>query len=204
MTTRTKETLGGILLVALFAAGVFAAQEFQDEIARYLDFGAAGMLLYVLAGILATVVAPITTAPLIPIATSLWGPVITGILSVISWSTGAVMSFYLARHFGQPLVARVVDLRKISKYERVLGETHLFWNLVFLRMAVPVDVLSYAIGLFTSIKPGIYIVATIIGITPFAFLLPYASQASVGFQLAVGGAIAVMLYVGYRRVQKKI
>lgn len=200
---KNGEILGGILLVALFVVGVFVAQEFRDEIARYLDFGVFGMLLYVLAGILATVVAPITTTPLIPIAAALWGPTITGILNIISWTTGSAIAFIIARHFGQPLAARFVDLRKISKYERVLGETHLFWNVVFLRMAVPVDVLSYAIGLFTTMKMDVYIVATLVGVTPFAFILPYSSQASFGFQLAVGIIIAIMLYVGYRRVRQK-
>lgn len=200
----SKEIFGGVLLVALFAAALVLARTFSDDIVEYFNFGMLGMIVYVIAGITATVIAPLSMIPFIPFAVELWGPFVTAVLSILAWTGGAVIAFALARYLGQPFVERLVDIEKIAKYEKVLGEEHLFWNIAFMRMALPVDILSYAIGLFTSIRPGIYLVATVVGITPFAFLFSYASDASLSFQLAVGVVVIIMIYAGYRRVRRKM
>ncbi|MEX2090509.1 MAG: hypothetical protein WD989_00015 [Candidatus Paceibacterota bacterium] len=70
-------------------------------------------------------------------------------------------------------------------------------------MAVPTDILSYAIGLFTSVKTGVYVAATFFGILPFAFIFPYASQAPLSFQILVGTVVVAMLFLGYKKVQQK-
>lgn len=197
-----KEVVGGILVAALFLLAVAVSRTFSDDIAGYLDFGFVGMAIYVAAGIVATVAAPLTTVPLIPIASALWGPFTTGVLSIFSWTLGSIIAFIFARRLGQPFVSKFIDLAKIAKYEKVLGRENIFFDIVFLRMAVPVDILSYAIGLFTSVKFGTYVAATIIGIAPFAFILAYAAEASLKFQAVVGALVVIMLYAGYRRIRQ--
>lgn len=68
-------------------------------------------------------------------------------------------------------------------------------------MAVPVDILSYAIGLFASVSLRSYILATFMGITPFAFVFPYAARASLWLQILGGILALIAVYLGYRRVR---
>lgn len=197
-----KEIIGIIIITAFFLAGTFVAKEYAGYIALYLDYGVPSMLVYMCVGIFATVVAPVSTLPLIPIAVALWGPFVTGTLSVIAWSIGSVIAFLIARRFGKPIIAHFVNLEKISKYENVLGEKYLFWDLILLRAAVPVDILSYAVGLFTSIGIGAYTLATFIGIIPFAFIFSYASRAPFLMQFLFGILAITVMYFGYRKIHK--
>ena len=118
---KPKEIAGIVIIASLFFAGVFLAREFSAQIGTYLDFGLAGMFVYVFAGIFATVAAPISTVPIIPIAAALWGPFTTAVLSVFAWTIGSIIAFLIARYFGKPIIARFADVESISKYERLLG-----------------------------------------------------------------------------------
>lgn len=195
-----RELIGISILSAFFLLGIFIAHDFNAYIIKYLDFGILGMITYVVAGIIATVIAPVSTVPVIPLVAVLWGPFLTALLSIIAWSIGSVFAFLIARYFGKPIISHFINLETISAYEKSLGDS-LFWDIVLLRMAVPVDILSYAIGLFSSMRIRAYIPATIIGITPFAFLLSYSSRGSFTFQIIVGVLIIAMMYLGYRRIK---
>ncbi|HYF10434.1 MAG TPA: VTT domain-containing protein [Candidatus Paceibacterota bacterium] len=195
------ETAGVLVLAVFFIIGALLSQRFSEEIVRYLDFGIAGMAAYVLAGIIATVIAPVSTLPLLPVGVVLWGPLWAAVLSILGWGIGAMIAFMIARRF-RALAARFVDMEKVGKYEKALAGPYLFWNIVFLRMAIPTDILSYAIGLFTSMGAGQYTLATFLGITPFAFVFAYASEASLWFQLGAGLLVLLVIYIGYRKIQK--
>lgn len=199
---RHKEIIGIAILILVFIIGALATSRFESVIESRLDFGWWGMLVYVLVTIVATVVAPLSTVPLIPLVTAIWGPLVTSFLNVFSWGVGSVIAFIIARRFGRPLVKRLVDVRSLSKYENALGEDYLFWNVLILRALVPVDILSYAIGIFTNMKFSHYVLATFIGITPFAFILPYAIEAPFYFQIFVFALVLLALYVGYRKVSR--
>ena len=196
----TKEIIGALILLLFFASSILATQEFSSVIVEYFNPGILGMTAYILAGTLPTVIAPISTVALIPLAVMIWGPTTTAIMSIIGWTIGSVIAFMVARRFGKPLLVRFVDLRDIERYERVLGEKYVFWNILFLRMVIPVDILSYAIGLFTSINIGTYTLTTIIGITPFAFIFSYTAHAPFLFQVGAGILILLAIYLGYRKV----
>ena len=197
---KPKEIAGIVIIASLFFAGVFLAREFSAQIGTYLDFGLAGMFVYVFAGIFATVAAPISTVPIIPIAAALWGPFTTAVLSVFAWTIGSIIAFLIARYFGKPIIARFADVESISKYERLLGGGYLFWNVAFLRAAVPVDILSYAIGLFTKMNIGAYTLATFIGIIAFAIVFSYSSRAPISLQILFGFLAAIVMYIGYRKI----
>jgi uncharacterized membrane protein YdjX (TVP38/TMEM64 family) len=159
------------------------------------------MGIYVLAAVLETVVAPISTIPLIPVASTLWGPFVTSLLTIFAWSLGSTIAFYIARKYGKPFIRRFVNIKSVEKFEKALSEEYLFWNILFLRMAIPFDFFSYAVGLFSSIRLGHYILATVVGIAPFVFILSYASQASWYLQIAAGGLVLVGLYFGYEKAK---
>ncbi|KXJ98160.1 MAG: SNARE associated Golgi protein [Parcubacteria bacterium OLB19] len=199
----TKSDLAKLLLIlSLFIIAIILSQYYKDDIAQYLDFGHWGMLVYILLATSSTVLAPINTLPLIPIATTLWGGFITALLSITAWTLGAIIAFILARRFGKPYIEKNYSLEKISQYEKLLGDKYVFWNIVFLRIVIPVDILSYAIGFFTSVKLSTYSLATLIGVSPFAFLLAYSANFPLALQLAVGVILLITIYIGYRKVYK--
>lgn len=138
-----------------------------------INSGSLGMIFYVFITAIAVVIAPISTFPLIPIASIAWGFVISAILSIAGWTIGAQIAFMIARRFGKPLVQKFISLEKLEAFEKRIPEKNLFWSIVLLRMTVPVDLLSYALGLFSKISYSKYFWATIIGVTPFAFIFSY-------------------------------
>ncbi len=189
--------LGLFILISTFA------QSYENEIRALVEVnGFAGMMAYVLISALAIVVAPISTLPLIPLATSLWGWIIAGLLSIVGWVIGAQVAFHLARRFGRPLVQRIVSPENISKFENRLPEKNLFWTVTFLRIVVPVDVLSYAVGLFTKMRSLPYFLTTIIGVTPFAFVFAYAGTFSARLQVMI--ALEVLAIAVVALLFKKI
>lgn len=126
----------------------------------------------------ATVIAPLTVMPLVtPIGVLFFGPLQTALFAIVGWEAGAIVAFLIARHVGRRILARFINLEKLDKYQRYIPERAEFTSLVLLRLLIPVDILSYAIGLFSRISLLKYSIATIIGITPFAFIISYGVNA---------------------------
>ncbi|MBI5004878.1 MAG: TVP38/TMEM64 family protein [Candidatus Lloydbacteria bacterium] len=197
-----KEIGIAVLVIALFIGASAAVQEYADFFVNIpFALGMEGMIVYVAITIVAVVIAPVSTLPLLPVAVGLWGSLAAALLSVLGWTVGAVVAFFLARCFGRPVVHRFVDLHKVEQFEKALPEQHVFWSLVFLRMALPVDVLSYAVGLFTKIRFLTYFSSTLLGILPFAFIFSYAATLPPHYQLVAGAVGIGALFVGYKRMK---
>lgn len=197
-----KEIGIAALVIVLFVGASAAVQEYADFFATIpFALGVEGMIVYVAITIVAVVIAPVSTLPLLPVAVGLWGSLSAALLSIFGWTVGAVVAFFLARRFGRPIIHRFVDLRNLEQFEKALPEEHIFWSLVFLRMALPVDVLSYAVGLFTKISFPTYFSSTVFGILPFAFVFSYAAALPPHYQLIAGAAGIGALFAGYKKIK---
>lgn len=160
-------------------------------------------ILYIAFLVASTVLAPLSTLALMPFATGLFGWVSAAILSIIGWSIGAILAYLLARYLGNTL--KFNFLQKIKAGAEKLPRTSTFWGLVLLRMLIPVDVLSYAVGFFTQMEILPYTLATIIGITPFAFIFSYAANAALDqkylplfFSILTGLVFFIFVGLGYK------
>ncbi len=198
LTDKKVDTILGIsVIIVFFLVSSYLVQNNLESIKYFVGYNTFGMIVYISFLIIATVIAPINGVPLVPVASNLWGWFLTGILSVVGWTLGAVISFFLARKYGVPLVRKFVSLEKMSKFERLIPQENIFWSIVFLRMAVPVDVLSYVLGLFSNIKFRTYVFATLIGIAPMAFVIAFLGGLPFYYQLiGVIGSILILI-VGY-------
>ena len=176
-----QEAITAILVVALFFLVSFLAQSYSDELINLMEARGRreSMAIYVIGAALATVLAPFSFIPFLPVAVVLFGSLQTALLSIIGWTIGAAIAFYLARRYGHPLVHRLIAMERLERLQKRLPSQIFFWSVVGLRMLLPVDILSYALALFTEMPFGQYLLATIIGITPFAFIFSYA--AALGF-----------------------
>lgn len=200
---KTGDILSIFLVIGLFiAAAVFAKQ--YEYLLKELPYfhGYTGMALYILVTVFAIVAAPISTFPLLPLAVSLWGSFIAAILSIIGWTIGAAIAFWLARRFGKPLIGKIMPLEKIRKIEKFIPKNNIFISIILLRMTLPVDVLSYALGLFSSVPLPTYLFATVIGVSPFAFFFSYLTTLPIGLGLLLVVLAIVVLLAGYKRLHK--
>ena len=151
-----------------------------------------GSVLFTSLMFLATVVAPITILPLVPLISPVLGPFLTAMLSIVGWTLGAVVAFLIARHAGRPLLSKFVSLKSLEKYEKYLGEEARFMSIVVLRLVVPVDILSYALGLFCTISLTEYTLATVIGVSYFSFVFSYLGEAAIENNMLLFMSVIIM------------
>jgi uncharacterized membrane protein YdjX (TVP38/TMEM64 family) len=153
---RREKTI--IIIVSFIVLGLFVLtgylfKEYYFAIEEMIEKHAIwGMIIYIIILILSIVVAPISAMPLIPIGSRLWGVAMTTTLSVIGWTIGAMIAFYLAKKLGRPYVAKILPLKKIEKIERMIPEQNIFWTIFFFRAITPFAGLSYVFGLVTRVK----------------------------------------------------
>ncbi len=100
---------------------------------------------------------------LIPIIGWFW----SYIYSVIGVTIGAVIAFFLARHFREPIVARFVPLQQLHTWEKKLSHKTHFFAFLLLRLTTGpvIDFVSYIAGL-TRISFWKFLLATLIAELP--------------------------------------
>jgi uncharacterized membrane protein YdjX (TVP38/TMEM64 family) len=156
--------IGGISVLVIFILVSYLLQTNMDFVKKNLDLGIFGVFLYVFITAFATVVAPISAIPLLPVAVFLWGWFYAGILSVIGWTIGSVIAFIIGRKFGIKIVRKFVSLDKINYYESFIPKKDLFLGIILIRIFLPVDLLSYLLGIFSKVSLRTYALATFIGV----------------------------------------
>ncbi|MEK6906115.1 MAG: VTT domain-containing protein [Nanoarchaeota archaeon] len=185
MDKKIRGLLEIIAVVILFVLFSYIVQSNIGFFKSLLLDNFFGMITYVLIEIISIVVAPVTTLPLISVASNLWGWFNTGILSIIGWTIGSLIAFFLARIYGANIIKKFISIEKVHEIELEIPKEHIFWSVVLLRIIIPVDILSYAIGLFSKMKTREYMLSTIIGITPGAFMFAYLGTIPFLYQLIV-------------------
>ncbi len=206
MNPKTKSLVAILIIIVVFILSSYFAQKNQDKLEILINTGISGLLLYIFVVVIAEVIAPITAMPLLPIVSNTWGWLTAAITSIIGWTLGAWIAFAIARKYGVPLVKKFIPLKKLEKIEKRIPQKHLFWGVVFLRISIPVDILSYTLGLFTKMKTYPYLIATLIGVTPFAFIFAYAGTLPIGYQIiaaAIAAAIFLISYFIFRKKKEK-
>lgn len=192
-----KAVISILLIISFFFLVSYYAQRNIEYTKDLIGTGFFSVFVYILVLIIAVVAAPINAFPLIPVASSIWGWFITGILNIIGWTVGSVIAFVLARNYGYPLVQKFFSLEEMAKYEKIIPQENIFWSIVFLRISIPVDILSYFLGLFSHIKFRDYLFATIIGVTPFAFIFAYVGTLDILYQIIAFLIAVSILFAGY-------
>ena len=199
LKVRGAEVLGAALVLSLFVLSAYLSRQYMDSLRGLLEGNdAGGMILYVMLTVTAVVVAPVSTLPLIPVAAVLWGAPLTALLSLAGWLLGGAIAFGLARRFGRPLVGKLVDLQRLEQMEGLIPERNRFLAVVLLRIAIPFDILSYGLGLFSTMSLLSYMAASLLGAAPFAVIFSYAATMHIGVTVAGGVLAGVALVLGYR------
>ena len=201
LSEKLKAFLGILFIVILFILSSYFARTNIDFVKSLIGNDFSGILIYILITIIAIVIAPITMMPLVPIASNLWGWVSAGIFTFVGWTIGAFIVFFISRKYGVPLIKKFIPLGKLFKLESKIPKENLFMDVVLLRMIIPVDILSYALGLFTKVNFKTYALATMIGIIPFTFVFSYLGILPVWYQIfgLIGIGIVILLITKFHR-----
>jgi uncharacterized membrane protein YdjX (TVP38/TMEM64 family) len=194
-TGKIKSFIKIFIVIVLFMLLSYLAPKNIDTFRTLIGKGLFSMLLYVLVLVIAIVIAPVSAMPLLPIASNLWGWFLAAMLSIIGWWViGATMAFTIARKYGVSLVKKLVPIKKIASIESRIPKKNIFWSIVFSRIVVPVDILSYALGLFSQINTKRYVLATIIGVSPFAFIFAYLGTMPFYYQI-IALSIGILIFL---------
>lgn len=193
MSSKLKSFLGLLAIVALFALSSYFVRQNIDFL-RGLIGNEFGILFYILIAIFAIVIAPVSMMPLIPLASGVFGWLYTAIFSVIGWTLGSFIVFFISRKYGVDLIKKFVSLEKLEEFENKIPKENVFIDLILLRMIIPVDILSYALSLLTKVGFKTYALTTFIGIIPFAFVFSYLGTIPLKYQIV--GIVVVMFIIG--------
>lgn len=163
-----------VVLLAVVAAAAWQwgwdASLLEAWIARHRLLGA---LIYVALVAASVVVMPFSSLPLLPLAARSYGVLATALLSAAGWWIGSLIAFQMAR-LGRGVLERFTSLAAIDRLEAKVPHDLGFGGIVVLRMLLPVDLVSFALGLLKGLGFRTYALASLIGILPFAFVWSYA------------------------------
>ena len=197
-----KEYLSLAVVGAVLISAVLLVRTHSSSITTFIQRNPVeGVCLFLALNILDAVLAPGATLPLIPVAAHAWGHVWAALVTTAGWTTGSVVAFLIARRWGSPLVKKLTSMDRLRRMKRYIPED-VFWTIAILRLVMPMDLMSYLLGLFTDISWGKYTAATALGVTPAAFLLAYLGKLPHAYEiiaLGIGGIVVIAYVIVARR-----
>lgn len=179
-----------LAMLALAAVGLWELEWDMSGLERWIMLHPGlGAAIYVLALVASVVLLPLSSLPLLPLATRCFGVPLTALLSATGWWIGCLIAFQIAR-LGRGYLERVTSMAAVDRIEEKIPNDVGFGGIVVLRMILPVDVVSFALGLLKHLRFRTYATASLLGILPFSLVWSYA-----GGQLGTGQFLSFALVV---------
>ncbi len=189
--------LGSVfVLVGIFLVLSYFVQNNMEFFERMVSDNYWGLLVFILLNFVGIVVAPVTVIPLVVIVTSIWGGLVASIATLIAWTLGLVVAFLIARKLGVPIVSKFISMDELYKFEERFSFIGSFWGVVFLRMVIPVEILSYGLGLFSRIGFWKYTFASVLGLLPVCFSFGYLGMIAFVYQIVLGLLVLDGILIG--------
>ena len=197
-----REYLTLAIVAGVVVAALLLVRHYDAELRRFIEqHPARGVFIYISLNILDALVAPGATLPLIPIAAKAWGRIPAALVTVVGWTVGSLLAFLIARRWGASAVRKVTSYERVKRLKKYIPE-NLFWSVVVLRAVLPMDVISYVLGLFTAMSWASYLGATALGLVPSAMLLAYLGKlphAYEIFTMCLGGVAVGWIVMAARK-----
>jgi len=201
---RKKQFAAIFVIAVLFILSSYLSIHYGSYFQKLVAYkNAEAAFIYILITTLDVILAPVvSTLPLLPVAAKIWGPFMAAIFTILGWFLGAWAAFSLSRIFGHEIICKFFRIKNEEKWRNRLPRENLFWLVVMARIFLPVDVLSYIIGLFTDMRLSAYLLATFIGITPFAFIFAYGAQLPIDIQAMALAIFVILVILNYKFIKK--
>ena len=166
--------------------------------------GALGPLVFIIIFALTVVVPPLPERPVILSAGILFHPFFGALLSITGAVLGASINFAITRKFGQHWINSKPRLREYLKRSQALGS---FAAIVSIRTfaGFTFDWYSYLVG-FLKTKWFVYLLGTLIGITPGTFLEVYSGSFLLKYPYVtlIIGLISILISLVAYKISPKV
>jgi uncharacterized membrane protein YdjX (TVP38/TMEM64 family) len=190
----------GFVILSVLGLGIWGYQwDFSMIEQNMKTHPFLGALLYITLLMTSVVALPLSALPLLPLATRIFGVWLTAFLNILGWWIGCLIAFQIAR-LGRPYLEKFTSLAAVDRMEKKIPKDIGFAGIVILRMILPVDVTSFALGLLKNLSFSMYAIASLIGIIPFAFIWSHAAGelgkgAFLSFSFMVIGMTIVVILI---------
>lgn len=187
----------GILGIGLFIGLAQLSANYAEELKFFTEYSAwVGAAIYIILMALSIVVAPINTIFLLPAAAQSFGELRAAVYSIIGWLIGSIIAFSIARKLSSNSNKLTNNrlFRLMCRYESRLSRQQYYLLIIFLRIIMPADILSYTLGFLKRLNYKEFFWTTLIGLIPFGLIFVYTSTASLVHQL-IFGVVFLLLYI---------
>ena len=209
-----KHHIVGALTATLFIISViffiFLYPSHQSEITTFtVNHPVLAPIIIIVWRFIGVVIPPIPggvlSFALIPVLGWFW----SFVYSTIGLLLGAIVAFFLARKYREPLLKRLMPLQELQQWEEKHSGVTQLWGFIILRMITePVmDFVSYLAGL-SKLRFRTFFIATFISLLPsvvsyYAGAAVYAKLADESPYVGIGFFVIVgILYLLYHRYSK--
>jgi uncharacterized membrane protein YdjX (TVP38/TMEM64 family) len=155
-----------------------------------------GTVLFVLLAALSAMLVFFSGLLLVPIGIQVWGPAGCFLLLWSGWFLGGVITYSIGRHFGRPVVLRMLSEKKMARYENRVPPATSFVAATLAQLALPSDISGYFFGLL-GYRARIYLGSLALAELPYAFGTVYLGNAFVERQymlLLAAAALGLVLF----------
>lgn len=203
--------LGGLLFLYAYRQPLLdilsVVGDRQALVIRLQQYGSLGPILLSVIIFLQVIVAAIPGHLLMVAGGYIYGFLGGFLLAWVNTIIASELTFYLARHYGRPVVDRLADVKVVDRWVHLADrQGFTFFVAAFMIPIFPADVMSYVAGL-SKISPRSYLAANLIGRLPAATLMTlvgsHGLQVTLPVWLLVIAISILMVYV-FHRMGKKI
>jgi len=204
----SKKNFPWIIILATVAA-IALVMLFQDPLSYLRDLLARDNFLisgivYTLVLAVSVLVSRFTIAPAVPFVAKILSPEVTFVLTIIGWTIGSSGAFFLARYGKESAINRIYPSKTVTQNQYRLHASPTFITLLQTRLFAALDNFSYFIGLRTNISFVRFLVITLVGSVPAAFIFSFSADAIADgekitlFGLFFATALIILSYVSHK------
>lgn len=202
-----------LLIVGVVVAALLAySEEIHQQVVRAIALAepvirslpVLGTVIFVLLAALSAMLVFFSGLLLVPIGIQVWGPAGCFLLLWGGWFLGGVITYSIGRHFGRPVVLRMLSAKKIARYESRVPPASSFVAATLTQLVLPSDISGYFFGLL-GYRARIYLGSLALAELPYAFGTVYLGNAFVERQyvlLLVAAALG-MVILGLARLRRR-
>lgn len=194
-----------LLIVGIIVAALLAySEEIHHQVVRAISLAepairslpVLGTVLFVLLAALSAMLVFFSGLLLVPIGIQVWGPAGCFLLLWGGWFLGGVITYSIGRHFGRPVVLRMLSEEKLARYENRIPASSSFVAAILTQLVLPSDISGYFFGLL-GYRARVYLGSLALAELPYAFGTVYLGNAFVERQyvlLLVAAALGIVLF----------
>jgi uncharacterized membrane protein YdjX (TVP38/TMEM64 family) len=202
--SRISRRLPLIIIAVVIAALLAYSEEIHQQVVRAIalaepvirDLPVLGAALFVVLAALSAMLVFFSGLLLVPIGIQVWGPAGTFLLLWAGWFLGGVITYSIGRHFGRPVVLRMLSEEKMARYENRVPASSSFVAATLTQLVLPSDISGYFFGML-GYRAQIYLGSLALAELPYAFGTVYLGNAFVERQyvlLLVAAALGIVLF----------